>query len=94
MPFGFGDSGGLKEPCIRWGPDTPWEGVILRGERGAPYRDTLQPSVQKRPNRSRCRLGFWARMGPKNHVLDGGPAVLRDIAMTTNFGTNIAINWL
>ena len=33
-------------------------------------------------------------MGPKNHVLDGGPAVLRDVAMTTNFGTKIAINWL
>jgi len=26
-------------------------------------------------------------------VLDGGPAVLRDVAMTTNYGTNIAINW-
>jgi len=26
-------------------------------------------------------------------VLDGGPAVLRDVAMATNFGT-IAINWL
>jgi len=27
-------------------------------------------------------------------VLDGGPAVLRDVAMATNFGTKIAINWL
>jgi len=27
-------------------------------------------------------------------VLDGGPAVLREVAMATNFGTNIAINWL
>jgi len=35
-----------------------------------------------------------ARTGPRNHVLDGGPALLRDIAMATNFGTNIAINWL
>jgi len=39
-------------------------------------------------------LGFWARMGRRNHVLNGGPAVLRDVAMTTNFGTKIAINWL
>jgi len=30
-------------------------------------------------------------MGPKNHVLDGGPQVLKDIAMATDFGTNIAI---
>jgi len=24
-------------------------------------------------------------MGPRNHVLDGGPAVLRDVAMATNY---------
>jgi len=23
------DLGGPKEPCIRWGPDPPWEGAIL-----------------------------------------------------------------
>ena len=39
-------------------------------------------------------FGFWARMGPRNHVLDGGPAVLRDVAMGTKFGTKIAISWL
>jgi len=26
-----------------------------------------------------------------NHVLDGGPEVLRDVAMVTNFGTQFAI---
>jgi len=36
-------------------------------------------------------FGLWVRMGRRNHVLDGGPAVLRDIAMATNFGTKIAI---
>jgi len=30
-------------------------------------------------------FGLWARMGCKNHVLDGGLAVLRDVAMATNF---------
>jgi len=30
-------------------------------------------------------------MGPANHVLDGGSAVLRDVAMATNFGTQFAI---
>jgi len=29
-------------------------------------------------------FGFWAQMGRRNHVLDGGPAVLRDVAMATN----------
>ena len=36
-------------------------------------------------------FGFWAWMGPRNHVLDGSPDVLRDIAMTTNYETEIAI---
>jgi len=30
-------------------------------------------------------------MGPKNHVLDESPEVLRDVAMAANFGTKIAI---
>ena len=29
------DLGGPKEPCIRRGPDPPWEGAILRGEGAA-----------------------------------------------------------
>ena len=35
------------------------------------------------------RFGF--RMGPRNHVSDGRPAMLRDVAMATNFGTQFAI---
>jgi len=34
---------------------------------------------------------LWAEMGRRNHVLDGGLAVLRDIAMATNFGMQFAI---
>ena len=37
---------------------------------------------------------LWTRMGRRNHVLDGSPEVLRDVAMATHFGTEIAINWL
>jgi len=36
-------------------------------------------------------FGLWARMSGRNHVLDGGLAVPRDVAMATNFGTKIAI---
>jgi len=36
-------------------------------------------------------FGLWARTGRRNHVLDGGPAVLRDIAMATDFGTQFAV---
>jgi len=39
------------------------------------------------------RFGLWTRMGRRDHVLDGGPETLRDVAMATNFGTKIAINW-
>ena len=36
-------------------------------------------------------FGLWARIGRRNHVLDGGPAVLRDVAMATNFLAQIAV---
>jgi len=36
-------------------------------------------------------FGLWAWMGPRNHVLDGSPEVLRDVAIATNFGTQFAI---
>jgi len=36
-------------------------------------------------------FGLRARMDPKNHVLDEGPEVQRDVAMATNAWTKIAI---
>jgi len=36
-------------------------------------------------------FGLWARMGRSNHVLDGGLAVLRDVAMATNLVTQFVI---
>jgi len=33
-------------------------------------------------------------MGRRNHVLDGGPALLRDVAMATNFVTQFVITGL
>jgi len=35
--------------------------------------------------------GLWAGIDRRSHVLDGGPAVLRDVVMATNFGTQFAI---
>jgi len=34
---------------------------------------------------------LWAQVGPRYHVLNVGPAVLRDVAMATNFGTQFAM---
>jgi len=68
----------------------PWEGAILRGK-GRPivkYRDTLRSPVRIRLNRSRCRLGCglgWA-LGIMSFL-----AVLRDVAMATNFVTQFVI---
>ena len=39
-------------------------------------------------------FGLWVRMDRKNRVLDGAAAVLRDVAMATNFETEVAVNWL
>ena len=36
-------------------------------------------------------FGLWARIGRRNHALDGGPAVMRDVARVTNFVTQFAI---
>jgi len=36
-------------------------------------------------------FGLWAQMGRRNRVLDGGPAVLKDVAMATNFVTQFVI---
>jgi len=36
-------------------------------------------------------FGLSARMGPRNHLLDGSLQVLRDVAMATNFWMQFAI---
>ena len=38
-------------------------------------------------------FGLWVRMGPRNLVLDGGPEVLRDVAMATNFWLSLDYNF-
>jgi len=92
------DLGGPGEPCVRWGSRSPHgKGQIFWGD-GRPivkYRDTLRSSVQRRLNIG-MPFGLWARMGRRNHVLDGGPKVLRAVAIATtaiatNFGTQFAI---
>jgi len=87
------DSGGPKEPCVRWGPDLPMGRGIFEGGRGIPLGHSAVICA-KTAEPFQMPFVLWARMGRRNHVLDGGPAVLRDVAMTTNFGAKIAINWL
>jgi len=58
---------------INEGPDPPWEGAILsgKGQLIVKYRDTLRSSVQKRTNRSRCRLGCG--LGLAQRIVRWGP---------------------
>jgi len=38
-------------------------------------------------------FGLWAGMGRRNHVVDGGPEVLRDVVMVTNFSLSSGYNF-
>jgi len=60
MPFALRTRVGPKNHVFRWGPHSPM-GMGNFGGKGCPivkYSDTLRSSVQKRLNRSRCRLGY------------------------------------
>ena len=75
------------------GPDLPCKGTILRGK-GASYCKVQGHSAvicAKTAEPIEMLFGLWAQMGPRNHVLDGGPEVLRKVAMVTNFGTQFTI---
>jgi len=67
------DSGGPKEPCIRWGSDLPMGRGNFEGVKGRPivkYRDTLLWAVRKRL-KWLITLGLRTQVGLRNHVLDG-----------------------
>ena len=67
----------------------------MGGGNGRPivkYRDSVWSSVQK-VEPIKMSFGLWARMVPRNHVVDGGPDVLRDVAMATNFWISLGYNF-
>jgi len=57
------------------------------------YRDTSVVISAKMAEPIEMPFGLWARMGPRNHVLDGSPEVLRDIAMVTTFWLSMGYNF-
>jgi len=68
----------------------------LRGWKGHPTRCKVWGYTAvicpKTAEPTEMPFGSWAWMGHRYRVLDGGPVVLRDVAMTTNFGTQFAIS--
>jgi len=64
----FEDSGGPKEPRIRWGPHPP---AKFWGRRGRPIVGDSVIICAKTAEPIKMPFGLWARMGPINHVLNG-----------------------
>jgi len=96
MPFGLRTRVGPGNHVVDGGPDPSMARGNFEGEEGRPiikYWDTLRSYVQKRLNRSRCRLGcgLLGCMCRRNHMFDGGPATPRDVAIATNFRTQFSI---
>ena len=86
---------GPRNHVLDGGPDPLMgrDNFLGEGRSIVKYRDTLWSS-----DPMEIPFGLWARMGHRNHescvtVLGGRPAVLRDVAMTTNFGTKIATKY-
>jgi len=93
MPFGLRTWVGPRNHVLDGGPDPSMRRGNFEGGKGRPivkYRDTLR-SCAKTAKQIEMPFGLWATMGCRNHVLDKGPAVLRYVAMATNFWTQFAI---
>jgi len=59
--------------CIRWGPDSPWDGAILKWDGGVPmvrYRDSVV-IWEKADEPIEMSFGMLRRLDPRNHVLAG-----------------------
>ena len=84
---------GPRNHVLDGGPDpTPWEGAILgNGESHCKVCTFSTVICAKTAEPIKMPFRFWARMGPRNHVLDGDLQVLRDVAMATTCGTKIAL---
>jgi len=72
MPFGLRTWLGPRNHVLDGDPDIPWEGAILRGERGIPlYKGHSVVICAKTAEPIEMQFGLWDWMDPRNHVLDG-----------------------
>jgi len=96
MPYELRTQVGPGNHVLDGGPDIPWEVAIFWGK-GASYCKVSGYSTvtcAKTVEPIEMLFGLWAQMGPRNHVLDGGPVLLRDVAMVTNFRLSLGYNFL
>jgi len=78
IPFGLRTLVGPWNQVLDGVQIPPLEGAIFGMERGLPLLSigTLYGHLRKIAEPIEMPFGFWARMGPRNHVLDG-PGVHR-----------------
>jgi len=61
-------SGGPKEACIRWSPDTPFEGAIISGKDMPGHaRWHYAMSCEKMAEPVDLLFGLWTRVGQRKH---------------------------
>jgi len=84
---------GPKNHVLDGGRNPPWEEAILRGKGASHYKILGHFAVICAKTAEPIEMLFWGcGLGwVVGIVLDGGPAVLRDIAMATNFVMQFAI---
>jgi len=71
MPFGSNILVGPGNHVLDGGPDPHEKGQLWgKGTSHCKYRDTLRSSA-KTAKPIEMLFGLWARMGPRNHVLEG-----------------------
>jgi len=69
------DSGGSREPCIRWGSRSPIGRSNFEWGRASHCGVSRHSAVicANTAEPMEILFGLWAQMGPRNYVLDGGP---------------------
>jgi len=76
MLFGMLTQEGSKNHAFDTSPDPPCKGGILRGGGGVAHCNiigTLCRELCKMAEPNKMPFRIWTRVGPRNHVLDGGP---------------------
>jgi len=93
MPFGLKTRVGPRNHVLNGRPDPPWEGAIFRGKGASRCKVWGHSAVicTKTAEPKQMPFGLWAGIDCRSPVLDRGPAVLMEVAMATNFGTQFAI---
>ena len=93
MPFGLRTWMGPGNHVLDRGPDPPIRPGKFEGGKGrsiVKYRDYSRLCKTAEP--SKMPFGLRSCVGLGKYLLDGSVEVLRDVAMTTNFGMQFAIN--